>query len=495
MRNRQIAIVGSAILLAVISLVLVQLIWVNRALEMQQRNSNEELAQMQKSIAHRIEITELLTILNEVVAQSKQQGGHPFSPLAVFNLKRFLIDHLANEYAKIDNRELLAIFAFEHNPRGLSDTVYTAQAHTTTNNEFDRLVAGVNARLLENAGKPTQLRVPFVKIDSITQTTLSEQFEGQPISYEVVADTTKIATSNNSESHALVQPLFSNSAKPPVDYLVIHVPQRNANLLKQLFWLLIVSVAIFIIIGFSFYYMASIIFKQKKIQQMRTDFINNMTHEFKTPVATITLASEAILEESTNQPLMQRFGRMIYDENQRLKKQVERILNIALLDKPDFQLRLGSLNVDTVIRKVLQQLELNLKEKDARIEYKQYSESNIIEGDEVHITNVIYNLIDNAIKYSKDQLLISITTQNTQEGISISIEDNGIGMTAEQIRRIFEQFYRAHTGNVHNVKGFGLGLSYVKRIMETHNGTILVSSQPGKGSKFDLFFPFMQKAK
>jgi two-component system phosphate regulon sensor histidine kinase PhoR len=242
--------------------------------------------------------------------------------------------------------------------------------------------------------------------------------------------------------------------------------------------------------------MVNTIVQQKKLSEMRTDFINNMTHELKTPVATITLASEALLDkELAGSPTtVARFSQMIFDENERMKQHVERILNIAIIDKTDFELRYATLNLETIVRKALSQLELQLKEKGARVDYTSYSEETTFEGDEVHITNVVFNLIDNAVKYARPDVppFITITSQNYEEGIILTIEDNGIGMTPEQARRVFEKFYRVPTGNVHNVKGFGLGLSYVRRIIERHGGAISVSSQLKVGTKFELRIPFQR---
>jgi two-component system phosphate regulon sensor histidine kinase PhoR len=216
-----------------------------------------------------------------------------------------------------------------------------------------------------------------------------------------------------------------------------------------------------------------------------------MTHEFKTPLATISLAVDALRNEKVVQDREKSsyFAGIIKEENRRMNKQVETILQASLLDRQDQQLNLRSLHVHQIIQEAMENFQLQLEGKGGSSELQLNAKSDLIEADEVHFMNLITNLIDNAVKYSKDNLLIKITTHSTTKSLFIRIEDNGIGMNKETQRRIFEKFYRAHTGNLHNVKGFGLGLSYVKTIVEAQQGKIKVDSTIGKGTTFTLEFP------
>jgi two-component system phosphate regulon sensor histidine kinase PhoR len=230
---------------------------------------------------------------------------------------------------------------------------------------------------------------------------------------------------------------------------------------------------------------------QKKISEIKSDFINNMTHELKTPLATISLAIDAIGNEKVmdNREKIRYFSGIIKEENKRMNKQVESILQSALLEKNEISLNLQVTDVHEVITHTVENLQLQLAAKQGQVELRLDAINPIIMADDVHFSNVIFNLLDNAIKYSKEHLEVVISTYSTRKSLVITIADNGIGMSRDTISRIFEKFYRAHTGNVHNVKGFGLGLSYVKAIVDAHKGKIKVESAVGKGSKFTMEFP------
>jgi two-component system phosphate regulon sensor histidine kinase PhoR len=241
----------------------------------------------------------------------------------------------------------------------------------------------------------------------------------------------------------------------------------------------------------AFYVTVSALLRQKKLSEIKNDFINNMTHEFKTPLATISLAVDALRNEKVAQDRDKSgyFTGIIKEENKRMNKQVETILQASLLDRQEQQLNVKPLHAHLFVQEAIANFKLQLEGKGGSAELQLNAKNDEIEADEVHFVNLITNLIDNAIKYSKENLLIRISTQNTLRNLVIRIEDNGIGMTKETQRRIFEKFYRAHTGNLHNVKGFGLGLSYVKTIVEAHHGKIRVESTIGKGTIFTLEFP------
>jgi two-component system phosphate regulon sensor histidine kinase PhoR len=218
-----------------------------------------------------------------------------------------------------------------------------------------------------------------------------------------------------------------------------------------------------------------------------------MTHEFKTPLATISLAVDALKNEKViNDPKkLGYFSGIIKEENQRMNRQVETILKSALMERQEVDLNLKPLHIHQIIEDVADNFILRLDEKQGELETNLQADNDMIEADEVHMSNLINNLMDNAVKYSKDNVPphISISTTSNGKSIFIRIEDNGIGMTRETLKRIFEKFYRAHTGNIHNVKGFGLGLSYVKNIVEAHGGKVKAESTLGKGSCFTIEFP------
>jgi two-component system phosphate regulon sensor histidine kinase PhoR len=220
-----------------------------------------------------------------------------------------------------------------------------------------------------------------------------------------------------------------------------------------------------------------------------------MTHEFKTPLATISLAVDALRNDKVAQDRekMNYFSSIIKEENKRMNKHVETILQAAVMDRQEITLNRVPLHVHDLIHEIMDNYILVLDEKGAHAELSLDAKFDFVEADQVHFRNLISNLVDNAVKYSKENLLIKIATYNTNKAIGIRIEDNGIGMSKETVRRIFEKFFRAHTGNIHNVKGFGLGLSYVKTVVDAHDGKIKVDSVLGKGSAFTLEIPLAKE--
>jgi len=253
---------------------------------------------------------------------------------------------------------------------------------------------------------------------------------------------------------------------------------------------LLLNLIFTILILFGFSYTVYIIFKQKKISQMKTDFVNNMTHEFKTPIATISLATDSILTPVVfnDKDKIRKFINIIKEENSRLLNQVENVLQIAKLDKRKIELSLAEIDVHEILDETIQHLELKLESKGGKIIKDYQATDTIIEADETHILNIFSNIIENAMKYSIDDPIIIVRTNNFDGGIEISIKDNGIGMSKEELNHIFDKFYRVSTGNVHNIKGFGLGLAYVKTFVEAHKAKIKVKSERGVGSEFIIRF-------
>ncbi len=275
------------------------------------------------------------------------------------------------------------------------------------------------------------------------------------------------------------------------ELLFIIVPHQKGLIWKEMIWFILGAILFTIIITTAFFITIRTLLKQKKLSEIKSDFINNMTHEFKTPLATISLAVDALKNEKVtgNKEKTDYFTGIIKEENKRMNKQVETILQAALLDRKEVQLNLKRLLAHDLIISALNNINLQVEEKGGKIDVELDAENDLILADEVHFTNVINNLLDNAVKYSKENLHIKLSTKNSGHHLKIKIEDNGIGMNKETLHRIFEKFYRAHTGNVHNVKGFGLGLSYVKTMVDAHHGHIKAESVLGKGSCFIITMP------
>lgn len=284
---------------------------------------------------------------------------------------------------------------------------------------------------------------------------------------------------------------------PPPGLLMIHFPSRTSFVWRSLWLNFLGSILFTALILFCFAYTINVIFQQKKLSEMKTDFINNMTHEFKTPIATISLAADSITSPmiSGNADKVHRFASIIKQENKRMNKQVEKVLQMALIDKQEYNLKWTQVNLHEVIERAVENITLQVEKKDGIVNAYLEATNPYIEADLTHISNVINNLLDNANKYSPEQPEISIYTRNVNDGVEVIVEDKGIGMSKEARKHIFDKFYRVHTGNLHDVKGFGLGLSYVKAMVTAHKGQVDVKSELGKGSSFILFFPAQVTAK
>ena len=227
---------------------------------------------------------------------------------------------------------------------------------------------------------------------------------------------------------------------------------------------------------------------QRKISEIKTDFINNMTHEFKTPIATINLALDAIKNPKVinDEEKIKRYVQMIREENKRMNAQVENVLRISKLEKNEIELTKESVDIHHVIQSAVDHLQLIANERDAKVSLNLQAQRSFSSINEDHMTNVIINLIDNALKYSPNQPIINISTVNDNNEIVIKVSDNGIGMSKAVQKRVFEKFYREHTGDLHNVKGHGLGLAYVQKIIDEHDGKVFVDSEKDKGSTFTI---------
>jgi two-component system, OmpR family, phosphate regulon sensor histidine kinase PhoR len=353
---------------------------------------------------------------------------------------------------------------------------------------------------------PLDERIAVIKLDAILRQEFAERKISYPFSYGVSSNASDswiifnnhyVVPNENQTAFDFLKTtnykvsLFKNDLVSPGS-LYVFFPTKTSIVWGTLWQNLLFSLLFVAIILGCFAYTINIIYRQKKLSEMKNDFINNMTHEFKTPIATISLASDSITNPSViaNPDKIRRFADIIRQENKRMNGQVEKVLQMAVIERGSINLNVSSIDLHDIIEQALGNITLQVERKEGTTNAILNAEKSIIEGDFNHISNIINNLLDNANKYSPEHPEITVSTRNVSNGVEMTISDKGIGMTKEAKKKIFEKFYRVHTGNVHDVKGFGLGLSYVKTMITAHKGSIDVRSELGKGSSFIVFFPF-----
>lgn len=296
------------------------------------------------------------------------------------------------------------------------------------------------------------------------------------------------------EDYSYSQVLFRNDPSNKMGIVKIHFPDMNSYLMGTA-RMMIPAIAFTVILFVTFVFTIYVIFRQKKVTEMKNDFINNMTHEFKTPISSISLAAQMLSDQSIkkSEAMYESLSRVINDETKRLRFQVEKVLQMSLYDRDNIAFKQKVLDANALLEGVIKTFNLKVTQNGGEISSDLKAENASIYVDEMHFTNVIFNLMDNAVKYKRDDVALHLTvrTWNAGNKIHISVEDNGIGIQKDDLKHIFDKFYRVHTGNKHDVKGFGLGLAYVKKIVSLQKGTIHAESEYGQGTKFIITLPIL----
>ena len=339
---------------------------------------------------------------------------------------------------------------------------------------------------------PLERRIDFVELDQILNTELNSNGIGIPYHFTVYNNNGQVVYQctdyeEKGSSHTFTEPLFSNDPVQSGGTLEVHFPELGRYVWRSM-WFILPSVIFTLILLITLIMTLTQLVRQKKLTELKNDFINNMTHEFKTPISSISLAAQMLGDESVKKTpaLTQRLTSTIMDETKRLRFQVEKVLQMSMYSNQQANLHMKEVDINELIAGVCHTFTLKVEKNHGKIITKLQATDSMTCVDDMHFTNVIFNLMDNAVKYKRPDadLELVVETWNEPGLLCISVKDNGIGIKKEDLKRIFDRFYRVHTGNVHDVKGFGLGLAYVHKIVKDHKGTIVAESEYGIGTKF-----------
>jgi len=480
MNKKAIWVIIGLMSVALIGIVLLQMYWIRLSIQEKQEKFDVHVTDALNRVSVKLQNAEkAIELAQDMELYRKEVGdlssGIPDQARAVNTTPGD--EDRTNRYKELERRRQESSYRALINPDPLSERINLQELEVFIKNEL----ANQSIKIEYDYGVYDRSEKSFVIING----------------YYVVQDKSPLVTLSghpNIYNSDYRVDLFPSEIQSP-GLLMIHFPTRTSVLWRGVWRYLLLSIIFTGIILFCFSYSVQVIFMQKKLSEMKTDFINNMTHEFKTPIATISLAADSITSPMilSNESKIKRFAEIIKQENKRMNSQVEKVLQMAVIDKRDFQLKVTTINLHEVILSALENSALQVEKKEGEVSSELKAGNPIVQGDLTHVSNIINNLLENANKYSPDKPKIKVYTRNVPSGVEVIIEDHGIGMTKEARKHIFDKFYRVHTGNLHNVKGFGLGLSYVKAMMTAHNGQIDVKSELGKGSKFFLIFPHQQK--
>jgi two-component system phosphate regulon sensor histidine kinase PhoR len=534
--------------ISIIGIIIIQLVWMNNAIRVKNELFDRSVNEALTSTTNRLETMQDYRLINHFAFDGVNQFGTPPPPIPPFppgylNQKSRVS---VNGPKKTSSRQVQMIVHSGQSKNGFTYHIETRNDSLPGSNEeiyistdslerklgsvykrginrFDSIAENIESvndsvpgmkrrieikttRLKQVANKVVQEistweeDVPFERINEVLTEELKNRNIPIPFRLGIIKDSIFTAKSELADTLLLNQSnykvkLFPNGIFEKNTQLSVYFPEKDTYIYQTLNWLLFISMIFSVIVLLSFGFSIYFILKQKKISEMKSDFINNMTHEFKTPIATISVASDTIINQKVieNPERIRYFIEMIKKENTRMNRQVEDILTIARLDNKDFEFKWEAFNLHDVINEAKQSIEIQVEKKGGSIQSELLAANPVATSDPTHFANMIYNLLDNANKYSMNAPEIKISSRNTDRGVVITVEDKGIGMTKAVQSRIFERFYRQTSGNIHNVKGFGLGLSYVKAVLEANQGKISVNSEPGKGSRFEIFIPFVRE--
>lgn len=491
--------------LTFVTLLGLQIDYINVMVKMRNEQFNEAVTRSLYQVSKTLEYEETRQYLEEDVVETAEIV-HKYN---FAKLSEKYLDIQNNNNPFVEQNRQIQLITDSLNQKVVSPKVYISSGHGVnsilhTSRELQDVLKGrylyekalldeVILNILYQSGtRRLENRLDMKGLNDMLKSELQNNGLNLFFEYEVVDNDKRVIYRNSVEDFdqqddVYTQILFPNDTPLKLNLLRVHFPTKQSYIYSSVRFMIPSFIFTFILLitfGFTTY----IIYRQKRVSEMRNDFINNMTHEFKTPLSTISLAAQMLKDPAVtkNPTLFQHISGVIMDETKRLSFQVEKVLQMSLFDRQKVVLKFKELDMNALIVDVIDKFKLKAEKYGGSIECNLNADNAYVMADEMHITNVVFNLLDNAVKYAKpnEPLLLTVTTWNEANKLNISVMDNGIGIRKENLKKIFERFYRVHTGNVHDVKGFGLGLAYVKKIIEDHNGTISANSEPNIGTKF-----------
>lgn len=454
--------------LVLLSLITVQINWIRNAYVVKEQQFDQMVHQALNDISNIISREE-----------TYQQAITEFS-------KKALLDNYFSENPTFGDS------LTTHNSNGATNAIITE------NSSIDEKRRYIN-QVIDDILKTNPViedRISANEIEAITNETLLDYGINIHFEYAVVKpNSTFVFKSEDFEppvnSSVYRVRLYPNDFSPQSNYLDVYFPQKRNFIFRSLAFIGISSGVLTLLIVFTFAFTLYVIFRQKRVSEVKNDFVNNMTHELKTPISTISLASQMLGDKGIPDEMknLTRISGIISKESKRLGYQVEKVLQIAAIDKGDFTINTERLDMHELIENVTTNFNIQIDSKGGLLIPSLHAEQTDVMADQVHMTNVVSNLLDNAVKYTPEKPEVLIETQNIDGHLQVRVRDNGIGISKANQKKIFDRFYRVPTGNVHDVKGFGLGLNYVKKIVEMHKGTIEVESELDKGTAFIFRIP------
>jgi two-component system phosphate regulon sensor histidine kinase PhoR len=484
-----------------VALIILQIRYISINAEMIENQFNESVDRSLFQTAILVEENEALQYLGEVLERTDFRDK-----------KNILLNEKENDFGKtidsvsknleLDKNKPFIRLSTRHGNATIEETSRYLQEKFRQNFSRSKTILdqAVFRWLKESENKDFNQRVNFEELDNILENVLQNNGVELPFYYSVVDKQgniiykcTKEIHKHENNNNVYSQKLFPSEDSNRAAFLQVTFPTKQNFIIKSLN-LLLPSVLMLIVILLIFTYAIIIIFKQKQLNNIKNDFVNNMTHELKTPISSISLASQMLQDPSVGKTpqTLSHISKVIRDETKRLGFMVEKVLQMAVFEKDTSILKVREMQINLLIKEITTNFSLKVSNKGGQITSKLNATNDLALIDEVHFTNVIFNLMDNALKYSDKDLLLTLETRNEKDNILISIEDNGIGIHKDDLKRVFEKFYRVSTGNLHNVKGFGLGLAYVKKIVTEHKGSIKVESELNIGTKFTITIPTLK---